>query len=131
MEGRKKGYLLLAVGIAIEVVGATMMKMSSGFTVIWATALFIIAYVVVYSLFPKILRVLPLGFMYAVWSGAGTALTALVGVVLWGEPLNFAVIAGIAAVIAGIALLQLSSDDATQEQKACCFDEMPPDSPRV
>ena len=117
MRDEFKGYLILAVAIAIEVFGATMMKLSVGFTVLWATALFIIAYIVVYTLFPKILRLLPLGFTYAAFSGAGTALTAIIGIVLWGEPLNLAVVVGVAAVIAGIVLLQLSQDEEAEASR--------------
>jgi small multidrug resistance pump len=55
------------------------------------------------------LRNVPLGIAYAIWSGAGTALIALIGVVLYKQKLDAAAICGIGLIVAGVLVLHLFS----------------------
>jgi small multidrug resistance pump len=101
-------WLLLAIAIVSEVVGTAYLKVSDGFTKPWPSVVVVVAYAVSFVFLALSLRELSLGFTYAVWAGIGTALIAVVGVVAFGDALTAAGVAGIAFVIAGVALLNLS-----------------------
>ena len=62
-----------------------------------------------FNIFSKALLILPLGMAYAVWSGVGTAATALVAVFIWKEPMTMPMIAGIALIVGGVWLLNLKT----------------------
>ena len=67
----------------------------------------ITGYLVAFYLMAQTLNDLPLGFVYAVWTGAGVALTALIGAAFWHEGFNAKKALGIVAIIAGVVLLKL------------------------
>ena len=58
------------------------------------------------------LKTLPIGFVYAVWTGIGVAAIAVIGVFWFNEPLNWGGIAGIGLIVTGVAVLQLSGSGA-------------------
>ncbi|EBF6199049.1 QacE family quaternary ammonium compound efflux SMR transporter, partial [Listeria monocytogenes] len=59
-------------------------------------------------LLSKALEHIPLGTAYAIWSGAGTALTAIVGILVWKEKFNLKILLGLLIIIAGVVVLKLS-----------------------
>ena len=77
--------LLLAAGL-VEIVFATCLKLSDGFRKKPWTALFIAAAAVSFFLLNRAIETIPLGTAYAVWTGIGAGGTALVGMLLFGEP---------------------------------------------
>ena len=102
-----KPFLLLGLAIAAELVGTTALKASDGFTRLLPSALMVAAYAATFYLMSLTIRLLPLGFVYAVWSGIGTVGAVLIGVLIWREALNATGIIGIGLVVAGIVLLNL------------------------
>ena len=102
-----KPFLLLGLAIAAELVGTTALKASDGFTRLLPSALMVVAYGATFYLMSLTIRLLPLGFVYAVWSGVGTVGAVLIGVLIWREALNLVGIVGIGLVVAGIVLLNL------------------------
>lgn len=101
------GYALLILSIVLEVFSTQMMKLSSGFTKVLPTAAFALGMGACFYAFSKTLTILPLGVAYAIWAGLGTALTAILSVVLWREALNLQMGAGIVLIIVGVVLLNL------------------------
>lgn len=101
------GFLLLAVSILTEVTGSTMLKLSDGFRkrlpVIGMIASFLVSF---YFLSLTLLHI-PLSLAYAIWSGVGTALTALAGVWFFREQLTRSTVIGIAMLLVGVVLLIL------------------------
>ena len=102
-------WLTLFLAITLEVLGTTALKMSEGFTrigwgvtsmVLWAAALFLLSLV---------LRTIPVGIAYAVWAGFGVALVAFIGVVVFGQKLDWAGWLGMALIVAGVVLLNVVS----------------------
>jgi quaternary ammonium compound-resistance protein SugE len=89
----------------LEVVFATMLKLSENFTRLWPTVGFAVAAVLSFSLLSWSLKVLPIGTAYAVWTGIGAAGTAAVGMVMFDDPVTLARIGGIAMIIGGVVLL--------------------------
>ena len=99
------GDAMLAVAIAIEVFAATCMKLSAGFTNLPWTAACIVAFGCSFTLLSKVLQRLPLALTYGVWGSVGTIATACIGDLLWGAPFTVLRGAGVAVVLAGIAIL--------------------------
>jgi multidrug transporter EmrE-like cation transporter len=101
-------WALLAIAIAVEVVGTVNLKYSDGFTRPLPTAAVIVSYVVCFYLVSLVTRELPLSTVYAVWAGAGTAAIAMIGVVALGETLSPLRAVSLAMVIVGIVGLNLA-----------------------
>jgi small multidrug resistance pump len=94
--------VLLAVAIAIEVVSTALLPRADGFTNLGWSALVLLGYSVSIWLLTVIVRTLPVSVAYAVWSGAGTALVAVVGVVFLGEPLGWLKVVSLAMIVCGV-----------------------------
>jgi quaternary ammonium compound-resistance protein SugE len=105
----KIAWVLVLLSGALEVVFSVSMKLSDGYRNPWYSALSIGSAIASVWLMGTTLSVLPVGTAYAVWAGMGAAGTALVGMYLLGEPATLVRFACIAAVVAGIIGLQLSS----------------------
>ncbi|MEU3995780.1 multidrug efflux SMR transporter [Streptomyces fungicidicus] len=101
------GYALLAGAIAAEVVGTTAMKYSEGFTRLWPSVITAVGYLVAFALLAQTLKTMSVGTAYAIWSGAGTAAIAAIGMMFMGEGLTAAKAVGIALIIVGVAVLNL------------------------
>ena len=101
-------WALLIVASGFEVVMALGLKWSHGFTRLGGSLLAIAASIVSMGLLALALRTLPVGTGYAVWTGLGAVFTALVGIVALGESRDVLRLAGIAAVVVGVVLLQLT-----------------------
>lgn len=108
-----KGYLFLAVSIVAEVFATTMLKLSDGFTVLLPSVGVVGGYVLSFYFIAKALTHIPLSIAYAIWSGVGTALTALIGVLVWGELFNMLSLSGIILIIGGVVLLNTSDKSET------------------
>lgn len=100
-------YVLLAFSIVSEVFGSTMLKLSKGFSRIIPVLLIIAGYALSFYLLGLTLVHLPLGSSYAIWSGVGTFLTAIVGVLLFKEKINRIGALGIGFLLAGIILINI------------------------
>ncbi|MBP02019.1 MAG: ligand-binding protein SH3 [Rhodospirillaceae bacterium] len=102
-------WVLLSVAIALEVVGVSFLKMSEGFErPIWG-ALSIIAYIACFLCLSPILKSLPVGVIYAIWSGAGIAVITLIGMFVFKQPLDFIQLFFISLIAVGAIGLQLTS----------------------
>lgn len=100
---------VLAVAIVAEVIGTASLKASNGFTRVWPSVLTVICYGAAFYGLAVAMRTVPVGVVYAVWSGAGIVLIALIGAVMFGERLDAAALAGIGLIIAGVLILNLLS----------------------
>ena len=101
-------YLFLAIAIFCEVVGTTALKLSFGFTRLGPSVLTVVGYGAAFYFLAIALKTLNVGFAYAVWSGVGTALIALIAVLWFAEAMPPLRIASLAMVIAGVIGLHLS-----------------------
>lgn len=102
-----KPYLLLSISIVIETAGTVMLKFSDGFTVLGPSVGAIASYGFSFYLLSLCLTYLPLSLAYAIWSGTGTALTAIIGMILWNEAATLFKGIGILLIIGGVALLNM------------------------
>lgn len=102
------GYVALGIAVITEVFGTTMLKMSEGFTNLFPTLGVVLGMGLSFYFLTMCLKTIPLSTAYAIWAGTGTALTALLGVVLWNDAFNFLSGIGLILVIGGVVLLNLS-----------------------
>ena len=102
-------YLLLVIAIAAEILGTSLIKATDGFTRLWPTAGCLAAYTAAIWLLSAIVKELPVGVVYAVWSGLGTVAIVAVAAVFLDEPITLVKAAGIALVVTGVVVLNLSS----------------------
>ena len=101
------GYLLLITAILGEVFGSTMLKVSNGFKKIIPTLGIILGYAIAFYALSLSLKTIPLGMAYAIWSGLGTALTALIGITIFKEGFNSKKLLGLVLIIGGVIVLNL------------------------
>lgn len=105
-------WIFLSVAILFEVAGTTSMKLSRGFAEIWPSIGVFVFYLGAAAAIILALRRLELSIAYAIWSGVGTALTVMVGIAFFREPLTAIKLASIALVVLGVAGLSLASKAA-------------------
>jgi quaternary ammonium compound-resistance protein SugE len=103
---RSSAWILLFVAGLLDVGWALTMKYAAGYTRFGWSLLSLLLLACFVYLLGRVLAVLPVGPAYAVWTGIGAAGTVLAGVLLFGEAVNAAKIAGVLLVAAGIVLLK-------------------------
>lgn len=104
------GWLLLTLTIILEVAGSTFMKLSQGLTVLAPSLGVFICYGLALAGLALALKHIELSIAYAIWSGAGTALTAAIGICVFGESLTLAKLGCLAMIIGGVVGLALISE---------------------
>lgn len=102
-------YALLGIAIFAEVAGSSFLLASNGFTRLWPSLAVVGFYVLSFFLLAQVLKVVPLGVAYAIWSGVGVAATALVGFVVFRQALDLAAVLGIGLIMAGVLVMNLFS----------------------
>lgn len=102
-------FILLGIAIIAEVFGSTMLKASQGFKRLLPSIGVVIGYVAAFYSLSIVLRSVALGTAYAIWAGAGTALTAIVGMTLYKEKKDRKKIGGIILITIGVVILNLGS----------------------
>jgi len=95
----------LALAIGSEVVATTALKLSDGFTRLGWGAVVVVGYGISFYALSVTLRSIPLGVVYAVWSGIGTAAIVLIGYMLFREVLDVVKLAGIGLIVIGVVML--------------------------
>lgn len=100
-------YVFLCLAIAVEVAGTSLLKFTDGFTRLWPTLGCLAAYAAAFALLAIVVRDLPVGVVYAIWSGLGTAAIVAIGVVFLNESVSLAKVAGVLLVIGGVVTLNL------------------------
>ena len=103
-----RAWTLLVLAGLFEVVWAIGLKYAEGFTKPVASAVTLTFMVASMELLSQAMRALPAGTAYAVWTGIGAVGTAIVGMVLLGEPRTLARVACIGLIVAGIVGLKLA-----------------------
>ena len=103
-------YLYLAIAVAFETIGTSAMQASQQFTRLWPSVLVVVGYAISFYFMALTLRFMPVGIVYALWSGLGIILIALIGHAVFGQKLDLPAIAGLGLIIAGIVVIQLFSN---------------------
>ncbi|WLF84711.1 multidrug efflux SMR transporter [Moraxella sp. ZY210820] len=101
--------LLLAIAICSEVFGSTMLKLSQGFTKPLPSIGFMFGFGIAFYCLSLVLKHISLGMAYAIWSGVGIILTAVIGVIIFNEKVDSWGIIGIAFILIGVVILNVLS----------------------
>lgn len=104
-----KAWAYLAIAITAEVIATSALKSSEGFTKLVPSAAVVIGYGVAFYFLSLVLRSIPVGVAYAVWSGLGIVLIATVAWIFHGQKLDAWAIVGMGLIVSGVAVLNLLS----------------------
>jgi len=102
-------YLYLAIAIIAEVAATSALKASSEFTRLLPSLIVVIGYGVAFYFMTLVLRTIPIGITYAVWSGVGIVLVAVVGVFLYKQVPDIPAIIGMGLIISGVVVIHVFS----------------------
>jgi small multidrug resistance pump len=104
---------LLAGAIGIEISSTMLLRASNGFSRVVPTIVVLVGYAVSFALLSRVLRAgVPVGVAYAIWSATGTASVAILGRLLFSDPLPLPAVAGIVLIIGGVVLVQVAARQA-------------------
>lgn len=103
-------YVLLGLAIITEVTGSTFLAKSDGFTKFIPTTITLICFIIAFYLLAQVVKTIPLGITYAIWSGVGIVLTALIGFFVLKQSLDLPAIIGIILIVAGVIVMNVFSN---------------------
>tara|TARA_R110002094_G_scaffold44600_8_gene56425 strand:- start:1156 stop:1491 length:336 start_codon:yes stop_codon:yes gene_type:complete len=106
-------YIWLFIAILTETLGTTALQASHQFTRFWPSVGVIIFYGISFYFLSIALKFMPVGIVYAIWSGLGIVLIACIGYLLFGQKLDLAAVFGLGLIITGILVIHLFSASNT------------------
>lgn len=109
LNHKMKYWLYLAVAIVAEVCATSALKASDGFSKPLPVLVVIVGYGLCFFLISLTLRVIPVGVVYAIWSGVGIVLIALAGWVLFDQRPDTPAVVGMLLIVFGVVVLGLYS----------------------
>ena len=103
-------YLFLAIAIVAEVIATSALKASNEFTRLIPSVVVVVGYGVAFYFMTLVIRTIPLGITYAVWSGLGIVLISAVGFFYYRQPLDLPAIIGMGLIVSGVVVIHLFSN---------------------
>jgi small multidrug resistance pump len=103
-------WVFLSIGILAELCGSTCMKLSNGFTNLYASILTFVFWAISFSVFIFALKHFDLSFAYAIWAGLGILFVSVIGMVYFKEPVSTMKIISILMIVAGVVMLNVSEN---------------------
>lgn len=101
--------MYLTMAIVAEVIATTMLKASEGFTRLWPSLLVVLGYGVAFWGLSMVVKSMPLGIVYVIWSGMGIVLVSVAAVFVYQQKLDWPAIVGMGLIIAGVLVINLLS----------------------
>lgn len=105
-----KPYLLLFLAVLAETIGTSALQASNQFTRLLPSVLVVVAYALSFYLLGKTLAFMPVGIVYAIWSGLGIVLIAAIGYFVFDQTLDLPAVFGISLILIGILVIHLFSN---------------------
>lgn len=102
-------WMILGLAIVAEVIGTTALKASESFTRLVPSLIVVVGYGVAFYCLSLVLKSVPVGIAYAVWSGLGIVLITAVAWLLYGQRIDLAGVIGMSLIIAGVVVLNVFS----------------------
>ncbi len=106
-------YIMLVFAIITETIGTTALQASAQFSKLWPSVICVVAYAASFYLMALALKIIPVGIAYAIWSGLGIVLIAIIGYGVFGQKLDFPAIFGMGMILAGILVIHIFSATST------------------
>ncbi len=107
-------YVYLAIAVIAEVAATSALKASDEFTKLFPSCMVVLGYGVAFYFMTLILRTIPIGITYAMWSGLGIVLVALVGIYFFQEVPDVPAVIGMGLIIAGVIVMNVFSKTVNQ-----------------
>jgi small multidrug resistance pump len=114
VQGPAMYWIYLGIAIVAEVIGTSALKSAEGFTRLMPSIVVVISYCISFYLLSLTLRSIPVGVVYAVWSGVGIVLLALIGAFFFKQTLDTPAIIGVGLILAGVLVINLFSHAAVE-----------------
>ncbi|ORJ62513.1 DMT family transporter [Geothermobacter hydrogeniphilus] len=102
-------YLYLTVAIIAEVTATSALKASSEFTRLLPSMVVVVGYGAAFYFMTLAIRTIPIGVTYAIWSGAGIVLVAIVSAFLYNQTPDTPAIIGMVLIISGVVVIHMFS----------------------
>ena len=102
-------YLFLFIAIIAEVAATSALKASEEFTKLYPSLIVVVGYGVAFYFMTLVLRVIPLGITYAVWSGLGIVLVTIAGIFLYKQIPDIPAIIGMGLIVSGVVVINVFS----------------------
>jgi small multidrug resistance pump len=106
-------YAALGIAITCEVVGTTLLQQTQQFTRLLPTLGTLVCYGAAFYFLTIVLKTMPVGIAYAIWSGLGIVLISAVGLVLFRQTLDTAALIGLGFIITGVIIVNLFSNSVS------------------
>jgi small multidrug resistance pump len=107
-----KTYLILLLAVLAETIGTSALQASQQFSRLIPSVVVVLAYGVSFWLLSLTLKTLPVGIVYALWSGLGIVFIAVIGYLVFGQKLDWPAVLGLGLILAGIVVINLFSKTA-------------------
>lgn len=104
-------YLILA--IISEVIATTVLKASDGFSRLYPSIVVVVGYCFSFWALSQVVKVMPLGIAYAIWSGLGIVLVSVAAVFVYQQKLDLPAIVGMTLIISGVLVINLLSNSTS------------------
>ena len=105
--------LMLGAAIVTEVIATTALKSSDGFQRLAPGALAIVGYCISFYLLSQVMKSIPTGVVYAIWSGLGIVLITIASFLIYRQTIDLAGMLGMGLIIAGVVVLNVFSKSAS------------------
>lgn len=102
-------YLYLLTAVVFETIGTSALQASEQFTRPRPVIITLACYGITFYFLSLALRGMPVGVAYAIWSGLGIVLIALIGLIWFGQKLDTPALVGLGLIVAGVAVINLFS----------------------
>lgn len=102
-------WLFLSIAIIGEVIATSALKASEGFSRLLPSLIVVAGYATAFYFLSLTLKTIPVGVVYAIWSGAGIVLISLIAWLLYGQTLDLPAIIGMILIVAGVFVINVFS----------------------
>lgn len=103
------GLLWLTLAVGAEVAATSMLRAADGFTRLIPSLVVVVGYCVSFWALSQVVRMMPLGIAYAIWSGMGIVIVSVAAYFIYHQKLDLPAVIGMALIIAGVLVINLFS----------------------
>ncbi len=103
------GYIYLTIAILSEVIATGALKASDGFSNTVPSIIVVVGYTVAFYFLSLVLKTVPVGVAYAIWSGMGIVFITILGAVLFKQKLDLAAVIGMLLIVIGVVVINVFS----------------------
>lgn len=102
-------WIFLSLAILSEVIATSSLKATEGFTRFWPSLVVVVGYLLAFYFLSLTLKTIPVGIAYAIWSGVGVVLIAVIGWLFFDQSLDMPAIIGLLLIVAGVLIINVFS----------------------